>query len=174
MSARDPLPTLAAAGLSVGLDADGALLIGPRDRLTDELRALIREHRAELLASLTLPASVVPRTVQPELLRLLAEVGDRYGCTAEERAEMAEAAARDPEGASRSFRSILAERRPEIDPDASMPDIRRTCRECAHRRGLICSALSAGAPPYVPPLDMRQRCPSYRGRSAEVVRTTPA
>lgn len=43
-----PLSVLAAAGLSAKLDGD-ALRVGPRERLTPELRAYIRQHRDELV-----------------------------------------------------------------------------------------------------------------------------
>lgn len=48
-----PLATLRAAGLTVRLDGD-ALRVGPRERLTPELRVLVAEHKAALLEALAL------------------------------------------------------------------------------------------------------------------------
>ena len=51
MTATDLLTTLRARGLTVAADGD-ALIVGPRERLTDELRAAIRAHKRDLLAEL--------------------------------------------------------------------------------------------------------------------------
>jgi TubC N-terminal docking domain len=51
MSAINLLSRLRDAGLKVAANGD-ALVIGPRDLLTDELRAAIRSHKCELLAEL--------------------------------------------------------------------------------------------------------------------------
>lgn len=55
------------------------------------------------------PSPPIPTLAQPELYRLLGAVATLYGCSAGERAEMKAAADRDPEGAARSFRAMLAE-----------------------------------------------------------------
>ena len=46
------LATLQAAGLDVVAVPDGRLRVTPAARLTDDLRALVRGHRAEILADL--------------------------------------------------------------------------------------------------------------------------
>jgi hypothetical protein len=113
MSARYPLRALIAAGLTVDVDADGVLLVGPRDLLTDDHRALIRTRKADVIAALmdrrTQPAALTSPPASAELLGLLDEVATLYSCTADERAEMTAAADRDPEGATRSFRAMLRE-----------------------------------------------------------------
>lgn len=51
MTATDLLTKLRDAGLRVAADGD-ALNVGPRELLTDELRAAIRAHKRDLLAEL--------------------------------------------------------------------------------------------------------------------------
>ena len=70
------LKRLRAAGLTVRIEG-GHLLVRPRSRLTDELRALLREHKPRLLKLKALqPASVLPWPqpgyLSPELLAVLA------------------------------------------------------------------------------------------------------
>lgn len=48
----DPLTKLRAAGLTVTMD-DGRVIVQPAERLTDELRQTIRDHRAEIVATLS-------------------------------------------------------------------------------------------------------------------------
>ncbi len=45
----DALRTLLAAGLTARVGPTGQLLVGPQPRLTDDLRALVRAHRDELV-----------------------------------------------------------------------------------------------------------------------------
>jgi TubC N-terminal docking domain len=52
MAGAPLLDRLRQHGLSVCRDGD-RLQIGPRERLTDDLRAMIREHKAMLIAELT-------------------------------------------------------------------------------------------------------------------------
>ena len=49
------LATLRASGLDVVALPDGRLRVTPAARLTDELRATVRKHRAEILAELAVP-----------------------------------------------------------------------------------------------------------------------
>lgn len=49
---HDPLTRLRAAGLTVTLDAS-RVIVQPSERLTDELRQTIRDHRAEIVATLS-------------------------------------------------------------------------------------------------------------------------
>ena len=54
MGARDLLAELAGLGVTVTGDGD-RLLIRPASKLTDELRAALRAHKAELLATASTP-----------------------------------------------------------------------------------------------------------------------
>lgn len=53
MDAPDILDRLTAAGISLKPLPDGTLWATPRAALTDEMRVLIRQHRAELLQALS-------------------------------------------------------------------------------------------------------------------------
>jgi len=52
MTAGDLMAILQAAGLRLWTDADGGLLVAPREVLSDEQRALIRAHKAALVVAL--------------------------------------------------------------------------------------------------------------------------
>jgi hypothetical protein len=71
MSTADVLARIRAAGLTVAPDgADpGKVYVAPRERLTDELREMIRANKAALLAALSGPASTpdTPSTKAPPL-----------------------------------------------------------------------------------------------------------
>jgi len=69
VSAPDILARLSAVGLRLSRECD-SLIAAPRSALTDELRALLRAHKAELLAALTdpgkpNPASALGRPQEP-------------------------------------------------------------------------------------------------------------
>jgi hypothetical protein len=181
MSARDLLPALTAAGLTVGLDADGALLVGPRDRLTDDLRVLIRSRKADLLDALS--AASVPgyrpaddgasdtggsgrRTSldeTAELRAMLDLLAFEYRFTDSERSEALDLALADAPAALLSFRAQLPALAPVTE---SMPDTRQTCRQCARWTGRHCAV--AGTVELrrlhdpLPYPDLQQRCPAYR------------
>lgn len=53
MITQTVLEPLDAAGLHAVLRADGRVLIGPPDRLTDEARAFIKDHRDQIVAALS-------------------------------------------------------------------------------------------------------------------------
>lgn len=55
MKAEQIIMTLTAHGVRLTRDPTGALRAGPASAVTPELAALIREHRAELLATLARP-----------------------------------------------------------------------------------------------------------------------
>ncbi|HWQ39360.1 MAG TPA: hypothetical protein VNM24_12260 [Burkholderiales bacterium] len=59
MDAPDLLNLLVDLGFRIWVESD-RLMIAPRDRLTDELRSLIRAHRGEILAALGAPAMIPP------------------------------------------------------------------------------------------------------------------
>ena len=72
MGAPDILGRLAAAGVRLTRNGDKLVAI-PREHLDDELRILIRDHKAELMAALPDPAAEARRQ------RVLAMLADRPG-----------------------------------------------------------------------------------------------
>ena len=74
------------------------LVVKPADKLTDELRTLIREHKSELLA-------VLP---DRELDRLIGVIAAYHGFTTEQTNEAREIAADDPDTALICYRSLAA------------------------------------------------------------------
>ena len=46
------LEHLAVAGISIAIEGDDKLVVSPASRLTDELRSMIREHKAGIIAAL--------------------------------------------------------------------------------------------------------------------------
>jgi len=75
MGAPDALARIAAAGIRLRPLPDGRIWAEPSSRLTDELRALIRAHRAELLQSLAADPLPDPRAEarRQRVLAMLAE-----------------------------------------------------------------------------------------------------
>lgn len=84
------LTRLVDAGLSVSRDGDH-LIVAPRDRLTDELRATIRQRKAELLAALAPPAT-------PNLGERITKMAKRWGYAPDELLEALTGAQSDPQG----------------------------------------------------------------------------
>ena len=82
MDATTVMRHLTAKGLTLRADAD-RLIVFPSERLSEGDRALIREHRAELMAFIE-QASVTTST----LLALAMQVCDSYGDGPEARAQM--------------------------------------------------------------------------------------
>lgn len=73
------LATLRAAGLAVEALPDGHLRVTPAERLTDDLRALIHEHKAAILAQLAdaerdMSASAIRERFRQNAAALLAEL----------------------------------------------------------------------------------------------------
>jgi len=66
MGTATVLSTITAAGLTVAADGD-KLMVRPKDRITPELRALIRARKAELLMVLASPASGPGAAVMTDL-----------------------------------------------------------------------------------------------------------
>lgn len=73
MGASDLLGRLALAGLRLSVVGPDQLGVEPRTALTDELRALIREHKPELLAALQPSARGIELRRQRVLAKLAAE-----------------------------------------------------------------------------------------------------
>jgi len=63
MDAHQVLDRLRAAGVTVVAEA-GTLVVSPTAALNDELRALIREHKAAIAALIALPLGVERRLVE--------------------------------------------------------------------------------------------------------------
>ena len=84
------LTQLVDAGLTVSRDGD-QLIVTPRDRLTDELRASIRKRKVELLAAIN-------PTIQPDLNARVRKMAKRWGYTADELQEALAGAQSDPQG----------------------------------------------------------------------------
>ena len=98
------LAQVAAAGVTLKPLPSGKIWAEPSARLTDDLRALIRQHKAELLSA------VIPSPeAQAELIKLVNRVSDFHGFTAEQRKEALEIALSDHERALICFRALVAE-----------------------------------------------------------------
>jgi hypothetical protein len=69
MTARDVLRRLTAAGCKAEVDREGRLLVRPANRLTDDLRAIIRRERDGIVRELR------RREVEATLRRVAAELG---------------------------------------------------------------------------------------------------
>ena len=158
MGARDVMGRLAAAGIQLTRNGD-KLVAAPKECLDDDLRALIREHKAELLVALN-PGT----TGNAELDGLIAAVADLYECPADERQLMIETARGDLRGALISFRllSLWAPFRP--DPPA---DDRVTCASCANLVRGRCQAAAQGLMAdtytgYSPVPDVLRRCEHFK------------
>lgn len=83
---RALLMQLVDAGLTVSRDGDH-LIVAPRDRLTDELRATIRQRKEELLAALN-----------QTLDERIGKMAKRWGYTANELREALTGVRSDPQG----------------------------------------------------------------------------
>lgn len=90
MGAPDLLARIAAAGIRLKPLPDGRIWVEPRAALTDELRALIRSHKAELLQALAGEPEADPRAEarrQKVLAMLEANPGARYALITDDRAD---------------------------------------------------------------------------------------
>jgi hypothetical protein len=80
MGAPDILRLLTARGLTVRPLPGGQLQVSPRSALTDELRALIRDHKAELLDALAGDEDRLPdANAEARKQRVLAMLAERPG-----------------------------------------------------------------------------------------------
>lgn len=100
MCAADVLHLIRESGLTVTADGD-RLIVNPADRLTDDLRTLIRDNKPDVLVAL--------ESESAELTRLGRLHGERYGFTETEHAEARAAALADPVDALTCFRAMAAE-----------------------------------------------------------------
>ncbi len=99
MGAADFLYLLRESDLSVTADGD-RLIVAPTDRLTDDLRTLIRVNKLCVLAAL--------ESESAELTRLVLLCGERYQFTEAEHVEALEVALADPVDALTCFRAMAA------------------------------------------------------------------
>lgn len=143
-----PLNILADAGLTLTAD-DGRLLVHPRHLLTDDLRALIRDSKPDILAALSDLANVPLLPVRP--LLGLEGSGPRT-------------AAPLPEIGKPLPATLTAGGNPQRSPEW---DERRTCQQCRNLSGDgRCLAAWRGelrgvTRDFEPIKDMLQRCASY-------------
>lgn len=141
---------LADAGLH--LRADGTrLIVAPAERLTDPLRALIRQHKAELLES--------ARAVRgnPLMTVAQAEAAHRPAWSEPEiQTFVARVALFMRRGTSATNADDLAERLTLRDREG---DTRASCAECRHGRSARCPD---GAPL---PAAVLHRCPTFEAQA---------
>lgn len=99
MGAPDVLHLIRESGLT--LTTDGVrLIVTPSDRLTDDLRTLIRNNKPGVLDAL--------ESESAELTRLVRLCGERYDFTEAEHAEALAIALADPSDALTCFRGMAA------------------------------------------------------------------
>jgi hypothetical protein len=88
MGAPDILGLLAAKGLTIRPRPDGNLEVSPRSLLTEELRALIRSNKSELLEELAVAADTLADARRQRVLAMLSErPGVRYAVLTDAEAE---------------------------------------------------------------------------------------
>lgn len=100
MGASAVLHLIRESGLTLTTDGD-RLIVTPSDRLTDDLRTLIRNNKPGVLDALE------SETV--ELTRLIRVCGEQYNFTEAEHAEALTIALADPSGALTCFRAMAKE-----------------------------------------------------------------
>jgi hypothetical protein len=89
------LTRLRGAGLTVSRNGD-QLVVAPRERITDELRAAIRNCKLELLKALTSEQANKPVPSMPDLLARIRAMAKRWGFSPQELTEELNRAAADP------------------------------------------------------------------------------
>lgn len=97
MGAPDVLHLIRESGLTLTSDGD-RLIVTPSDRLTDDLRTLIRDNKPGILDAL--------ESESAELTRLVRLCGEQYDFTEAEHAEALAAALADPIDALTCFRGM--------------------------------------------------------------------
>jgi hypothetical protein len=89
------LARLRHAGLTVTRYGD-QIVVAPRNRLTDELRAAIRNAKPELLEALTTEQPSEPPPSMPDLLARIRSMAQRWGFSPEELTDELNRASADP------------------------------------------------------------------------------
>ena len=145
MGAPDVLARVAAAGIRLTPLPDGRLWAEPSSKLTDELRSLIREHKAELRAVLT-PEPVeaggetppvhppISKASQAEITRLVRLFSSSLGFSQQDADEALQVALAHPESALDYYRrevarlgdpQVCARRTRVLQRLAENPEVRR-------------------------------------------------
>ena len=165
MGARELHRRLLAAGLRVGADDDG-LLVGPVDRLSDEMREVIRENRDGLLRLVRDDAAALTARLIDAINRACRARGDDDA----HRAALIEECVAQPLATQTDLLAhFVIEAARWVAPD---PDDRVTCSTCRHHRPLAfrCSNfLAAGLTTsdvsrYL--AELPQHCPGFAPRSS--------
>src|SRR5262245_46162663 len=134
MSAPAILDTLRAAGLTISLTTEYAVKVAPASRLNDDLRQMIRTHRAELRAWLTAAAN----DLQPDLDRWCWP-NDPSPNAAMNSAEIALFVRRHARLLALGFTDGGADRMAErLKLRDREGDSRRSCAECRHGKLRTC------------------------------------
>lgn len=144
MGAPDVLHLIRESGLTLTADGD-RLIVTPSDRLTDDLRTLIRDNKPGVLNALESEAV--------ELTRLVRLCGERYDFAEAVHAEALAAALADPVDALTCFRTMAVEaRKPGIAATLaqSLPPA-TGCTSCTHSRKPGGVTRYCSARPELPP-----------------------
>lgn len=162
MGAPDILALLAASGLTIRPLPGGLLEVAPRDRLTDDLRALIRSHRSEILAALGAPSPQPRPSTDPDRPAKLAELHRLIHALAEHDpehwtpADVEEAireGERDLDAALETWRAIARQHGIGMDTDARAEARRqRVLAMLAERPGIRYALVSDPDDPAYPEL----------------------
>ena len=157
MGAPDLIGHLKGMGLTLTAAGD-RLLVEPREAITDEIRQLIRENKAQILAALN------PTTGNAELDGLIDIVGRHYDTPEDEYQLIRETAAGAIQGALLSFRAMAT--RHLLFDDEPIPDDRILCRDCSNlTRSGQCLAAQRGTIDahrgYQPVKNVLHRCHGF-------------
>ena len=162
MGAPDIFGRLAAAGIELSRIGD-KLIATPRESLDDDLRALIRDHKPELMAAL---GSSTHNNERDELDRLIAVVARFNAFTEADIQEARTIAFGDIPAALVCFRD-LAKR--AVTPK-SIDDDRVLCADCSNLRRGHCRAAAQGLMAdtyagYSPVPDVLRRCEHFKKKA---------
>lgn len=162
MGAADIFGRLAAAGIHLARDGD-KLIATPRESMDDDLRALIRDHKLELMAALNAPISKRDRVELDELITVVASF---HAFTEADIQEARTIALGDVPAALSCFRD-LAKRAGASTPAV---DDRVLCSDCSNLRRGHCQAAADGLMAdtyrgYSPVPDVLRRCQHFKRRT---------
>lgn len=165
MNASEIVSMLESEGFRLSASG-GSILVNPSSKLTSSNRALLRDHKMEILALLRASLSFKP--VRPSLESLVRSVGVAWAFTPAEMDEALMHALAKPDETRRCFEALAA----EIKPRSDLWDDRTTCKSCANRRydGVCLAAVRQEFPAargYTPDPDMRRRCEGFAPRLAD-------
>lgn len=158
----DPLTELRAAGLTVTLDA-GRLVVRPASGLTDAHRQILHDQRDVIVAALE--AEAVEQAHLAELDGLILRLAELEAWPPTMLLEVQHARRTmrpcDVTESLAEFRRLVC----EVEAASSLPEDRRTCRQCANLAGRRCLAAWRGEivanRDYEPVRDILRRCEGY-------------